>query len=141
VAWAVRYPRFGFAHSAHVEAGLIDAAAPLSASVHPVQLYAAAAGLGLFLVVSRFWEAQRTRTGATFAFYWLLYGAVRFCIEFLRGDSSLHGVLRLTMAQYICIILVIVSAVGLAWRLWAGGPAGEIDRAGRSHAPDAERSE
>jgi phosphatidylglycerol:prolipoprotein diacylglycerol transferase len=126
--WAVRFPRFSFPYAAQLDAGLIDIDSRLSLPVHPVQLYSAAAGLLLFVAASRFWRRWRSRPGLTFAFYWFLYAAVRFCIEFLRGDVPRHVLSVLTLSQAIC--LLILAGTGLAlWRARAVFAAGVGGRA------------
>ena len=72
-------------------------------TLHPVQLYSAAAALAIFgilLAVRRRWKAP----GLLTALFMLLYAAARFSLEFFRGDTpALFG--RLTLYQGICILL------------------------------------
>src|SRR5204863_6372232 len=102
VPWAVRYPPGTEAYSAHVARGWITPGDPLSLPVHPVQLYAAAAGLVMFLVLSRWkaaWPGQRIWLFALF------YGVYRFCVEWLRGDfRPLIG--PFSLPQVLGILLV-----------------------------------
>ena len=112
--WGVRFPAPGFVHQAQRQAGLIDLDAPLTLPVHPVQLYASLAGLLLFAATSRFWAARRERPGRTFAFYWLLYGLLRFGIEFGRGDVPRLAGTGLTLSQLICLGVVLLAGGFLA---------------------------
>jgi len=68
-------------------------------SVHPTQLYSSASGAVLCLILYLFWRKSRnadssknagklfTKPGSTFALMFILYGLVRFFIEFLRDDN------------------------------------------------------
>jgi phosphatidylglycerol:prolipoprotein diacylglycerol transferase len=105
--WAVQYPENSYAYIAHLHAGLIGPDAVLSLPVHPVQIYSSVAAFIIFMMTSLFWAHFKDRVGATFAFYWFVYGTFRFTIEFLRGESARFGILNLTMSQYICILLVV----------------------------------
>ena len=81
--WGVAYPPGTEAYADHLSRGWIALGAASSLPVHPVQLYAAAAGLVMFLVLWRWkpaWPGQRIWLFALF------YGIYRFCIEWLRGD-------------------------------------------------------
>jgi phosphatidylglycerol:prolipoprotein diacylglycerol transferase len=99
---------------------------PLGVALHPVQLYDAAASLGIFLLL--LWMGRRGRSEhiGEIAGAWLfLYGVVRFFLEFLRGDPArtplFGGVI--TMAQ-----LLAVGAVIAGGALWMRkGP--EVERA------------
>ena len=55
------------------------------AGLHPTQLYEAALLLALYAALA--WQYRTKRfSGHTFALYLLGYGAIRFSVEFLRGD-------------------------------------------------------
>ncbi len=56
---------------------------------HPVQLYEAA---GLFALSGLLFRAasKKPRDGSVISWYLLLYAALRFCLEFLRADQTLH---------------------------------------------------
>jgi phosphatidylglycerol:prolipoprotein diacylglycerol transferase len=94
--------------------------------VHPTQLYssinAAIVCLLLFLFWRRSQNAQKggkraflAAPGCTFALMFILYGATRFGIEFLRDDNpfEIKGI-PLTISQYIGIGLVIVGLIQMA---------------------------
>jgi phosphatidylglycerol:prolipoprotein diacylglycerol transferase len=94
--------------------------------VHPTQLYSSANAAIICLLLFLFWRrSQNTRKagkkgfltapGCTFALMFILYGATRFGIEFLRADNpfEIKGV-PLTISQYIGIALVLIGLIQLA---------------------------
>ncbi|NIT36564.1 MAG: prolipoprotein diacylglyceryl transferase [candidate division Zixibacteria bacterium] len=70
---------------------------------HPVQLYASAANLVIFVILVVAWRHRRF-DGQIFWGYLVLYSIYRFAIEFFRGD---HGplALGLTVPQFMSIVL------------------------------------
>ncbi|HYH82810.1 MAG TPA: prolipoprotein diacylglyceryl transferase family protein [Longimicrobium sp.] len=80
--WAVRFTPGTDAWAAHAARGWIGADAGASLPVHPVQLYLAGAGLGIFLYLHR----RRLPRGAALGVASLAYGAARFSLEPLRDD-------------------------------------------------------
>jgi len=110
VGWAVVYPPGTEAYDAHLERGWISSADRWSLPVHPVQLYASLLGLALFIMLAR-WHPKRA--GTRLCAYLLLYGAGRFCMEFLRGDF--RAVLGpFSLPQLFSIGFVLTAAV--IWR-------------------------
>jgi len=85
---------------------------------HPSQLYEAF-GEGLF-IFAVLWGIQAyrekskkpLRPGVLFAYYLLLYGSVRFVIEFFREPDSQLGYLfgMFTLGQFLCIAMVLLGA-------------------------------
>jgi phosphatidylglycerol---prolipoprotein diacylglyceryl transferase len=85
---------------------------------HPSQLYEAF-GEGLFIFVV-LWGIQKyrekrkrpLRPGILFAYYLLLYGSIRFVIEFFREPDSQLGYLlgMFTMGQLFCMSMVLLGA-------------------------------
>lgn len=73
----------------------------------PVQLMEAFAELVLSIIVCRYADLHRG-TGKALELYLLLYAAIRFALEFLRGDSIRGFVLGLSTSQWISIIVLIV---------------------------------
>lgn len=71
--------------------------------LHPVQLYAAAANLGIFAILLIAWRRRRF-DGQIFWGYLMLYSIYRFAIEFLRGDHEPLA-LGLTVPQFMSIVL------------------------------------
>lgn len=56
--------------------------------VHPVQLYAFALNLLIYLILTRF---RPRRAGQTTAIYLMLLGAARFLVEFFRQGTAITG--------------------------------------------------
>ncbi len=71
--------------------------------LHPVQLYAAAANLIIFVVLLLAWR-RRSFDGQIFWGYLILYPVYRFAVEFLRADNQ-PFVLGLTIAQIMSVTL------------------------------------
>jgi phosphatidylglycerol:prolipoprotein diacylglycerol transferase len=79
--------------------------------VHPAQLYSSAAGFVLFGLL--LWLERRSDpTGATFARFLLLYGVVRFVLEFTRYvEPSQVWALSLSNTQWISLVAAVSGAV------------------------------
>jgi phosphatidylglycerol:prolipoprotein diacylglycerol transferase len=90
---------------------------PLGVKLHPVQLYDAAASLGIFVLL--LWMVRRgTQRNGEIAGTWLfLYGVCRYFVEFLRGDAARHPLLdgAVTLAQAMAVAGVILGGA-----LWLG---------------------
>lgn len=72
-------------------------------SLHPTQLYSAAA-LVLIFVALRIWQDHRHFKGEIFLGYCVLYSSKRFLMEFMRGDNP-RIFFGLTISQAIsCIV-------------------------------------
>jgi phosphatidylglycerol---prolipoprotein diacylglyceryl transferase len=87
---------------------------PLGFSLHPVQLYDAAASLAIFVLLLWMGRTREFAQEGEIAGAWLfLYGVIRFFLEFLRGDPArtplLHGVV--TLAQVLAAIAVVAGGV------------------------------
>ena len=102
--WAVRFPDNHLMHGT---------------PVHPTQLYEVLGNLALFAVLSALYRRKRF-DGQIWWWYVLAYGALRFAIEFYRGDYEVHYLGVFTIAQIIAVALMLVAAVGLwgttCWR-------------------------
>lgn len=89
---------------------------PLGVTLHPVQLYDAAASLILFALL--LWFGRRAREGEVVGAWLFVYGVARFFLEFLRGDPArtlmLGGVV--TVAQVLSLLAVVAGGA-----LWLGG--------------------
>lgn len=82
--------------------------------VHPTQLYGVAGLLiacGLLLYLrKRMWNKPNPIYGLTLPAYFVLYGAGRFAVEFIRGDHNpTYG--PLTAQQIFSLVLVVASIV------------------------------
>ena len=85
---------------------------PMDAPLHPSQIYESAAAFLIFLLL--LWLAPRKRFHGQVALaYVLLYSAVRFALEFLRGDPDRGSWFRgaLSTSQLIAIGLVLGAAL------------------------------
>jgi phosphatidylglycerol---prolipoprotein diacylglyceryl transferase len=82
---------------------------PIGVPLHPAQLYESAANLLLFVFLYRLF-IQRHRPGVVISLYLILYGVIRFIIEFFRfHEQSL--VWGLSLTQWISAGLVALGAV------------------------------
>lgn len=94
--------------------------------VHPTQLYSSANAAIICLMLFLFWRRSQnvrkagkrgflTAPGCTFALMFVLYGATRFGIEFLRSDNpfEIKGI-PLTISQYIGTTLVVIGLLQMA---------------------------
>jgi phosphatidylglycerol:prolipoprotein diacylglycerol transferase len=85
---------------------------PMDTPLHPSQLYESFAAFLIFLVL--LWVAPRKRFhGQVALVYVALYSAVRFGLEFLRGDPDRGSWLRGTVStsQIIAVVLLLGVAV------------------------------
>ena len=85
----------------------------LGVPLHPVQLYEAAGNLAVFFLLNA--ALRRTLdgklpAGAVTALYAALYAALRFGMEFLRGDDRGSLRLGLSPAQLISALVFVISA-------------------------------
>lgn len=88
--WGVRFPASPFF------------AGPVGASLHPVQLYEAAAELGLAAVSG--WLAVRGRRGSALLTWLFGYSAIRLALElFLRADDRGLGALGLSPSAWLSL--------------------------------------
>ncbi len=87
----------------------------LSTPVYPTQLYEAASSLLLYAFLE--WLFRRKRfDGQVFLVYLTTYSALRFAVEFYRGDPTPRFFNdRLTQAQLLSGVLAVVS-IALMWR-------------------------
>ncbi len=79
--------------------------APLHQALHPVQIYHSLADLTIFVVLC-FLSQRSLRRGTLVVSYMVLYGIMRFTVEFWRGDPRgfLYG---FSTSQWISLALVI----------------------------------
>ncbi len=86
--------------------------APLGVRLHPVQLYESVICLALFLFL--LWLRRRRRfEGEIFLAYTILYAAVRFLLEYLRGDADRGFIFNghLSTSQFIAILAGTTSMI------------------------------
>jgi len=83
--------------------------------IHPVQLYEAFGNLVIFAVLN-YLLARELKSGKlcgiVFCSYALMYGILRFSLEFFRGDDRGKGLISLSPAQTISVILIMAAAAG-----------------------------
>jgi phosphatidylglycerol:prolipoprotein diacylglycerol transferase len=80
-------------------------------SLHPTQLYSAAA-LVLMFVVLRIWQDHRHFKSEIFIGYCVLYSSKRFFVEFMRGDNP-RILFGLTISQVISCAVFVISLAAL----------------------------
>lgn len=107
--WQVTFGTGTEAFFDHVARGWISRTALSSLPVHPTQLYHAAAGLLLYVLL-RLWRG--TWQGSRLALALVGYGSSRFFLQFFRGDS-VPVIAGLDDAQIFSILFV-----GAAVLLW-----------------------
>lgn len=81
---------------------------------HPTQIYESSLDLVVFLILLYLWKKNRYR-GEVFCGFILLYGLVRFTVEFWR-EHFLPLTLGLTVAQLISIGMMITGLI-LYWKI------------------------
>jgi phosphatidylglycerol:prolipoprotein diacylglycerol transferase len=73
---------------------------------HPTQLYEATKNLLIFITLIPFYNMKKFKDGVIFWLFILMYGVLRFIINFWRDDERW---LFLSMGQYLCIVMIIFS--------------------------------
>ncbi len=107
--WGIVFPEGSMVHQSHVADGLVSYGDALL-TVHPTQLYEAAAEFMLFAGLVAFRHRKRFH-GHLFLLWIAIYPVMRSCIEVFRGDKE-RGVYVLSTSQYISIV-VALAAIGL----------------------------
>jgi phosphatidylglycerol:prolipoprotein diacylglycerol transferase len=92
---------------------LVDRADLWSLPVHPTQLYAVGYNLVIFGFLT-YMLPRRWRSGEVAWLYGIFYGTARFANEMLRVTEPL--VWGLTVAQWICLPLVLFGLTMFAWQ-------------------------
>lgn len=89
-------------------------------SRHPTQVYEALLNLALFVFLARFVLPRvakgRWRPGSGLAGYILGYAALRFAVEFLRGDDRGAFAAGLSPSQWVALAAAAATAAALALR-------------------------
>jgi phosphatidylglycerol:prolipoprotein diacylglycerol transferase len=123
------------------EAGNKVTGVPLGVHLHPTQLYESFGALLVFFFL--IWLHRRKRfSGQVILFYAVLYGVMRFTIEFFRDDprGDILGLTTLTGLSTSQMLSIIVGVTGLIllirrWRREATEKPGKVSR-----TPDAARA-
>jgi phosphatidylglycerol:prolipoprotein diacylglycerol transferase len=81
----------------------------LGLKIHPAQLYEAAGNLLIFLILNFMLskEQKSGRDGAVILTYAALYSALRFSVEFFRGDDRGGFIIGLSPAQVVSLFVFI----------------------------------
>ncbi len=108
---AVAFPRHSPAWYEQLHRGLIDSSALRSLPVLPTQLFEAAALLALFAVLLAVYLKKRRFTAGI---YLIGYAAIRFGLEYLRGDPR-ADVAGLSIGQTISLGMALLGALFI-WR-------------------------
>lgn len=84
-----------------------NALAPTGIPLYPTQIYEAIANFVIFLILLNVGK-KREFIGQNFMLYFILYGAVRFIIEFYRGDNPavLFG---FTLYQVFSVAILVIA--------------------------------
>ena len=107
---AVSFPRHSPAWCDQLSKGLIDASAPSSLPVLPTQLFESAALFALFALMLWIYLRWRRHTAGA---YLMCYAALRFGMEYLRGDPR-ADVLGLSIGQAISLCMALGGAAFIA---------------------------
>lgn len=85
---------------------------------HPSQLYEAAKNIFMFAVLYTI-RNKKLKDGVMFSLFIVMYGALRFFIEFFREPDAQIGLFFgvLSMGQALSLLMLIAGALMLAW-LW-----------------------
>lgn len=80
---------------------------------HPSQLYEAAKNIVIFITMWTIKDKKQPH-GFFFALFLIMYGTLRFLIEFVREPELYVG--ALTMGQFLCVLMIIAGGA-LMWHL------------------------
>jgi phosphatidylglycerol---prolipoprotein diacylglyceryl transferase len=95
----------------HMNAYGLPRDAAFAFPVHPVQLYEGALGLVLAFLAFRAFK-RRSFDGQLFLGFTVVYGVVRFLLEYLRDDPERGDVVGFSTSQFISLLLVPLAAIG-----------------------------
>ncbi len=90
--------------------------------VHPTQLYEVAGNLAIFTGLMLY-HRHRRFPGQVWWFYMLAYGALRFAVEFFRGDYEHHYLGIFTLGHLIAAALILIALTGHELSCRAGRPS------------------
>ncbi|HBE88786.1 MAG TPA: hypothetical protein DDW67_06560 [Elusimicrobia bacterium] len=89
----------------------------LGVPLHPVQLYEAVGNFAIFGLLHLAWRRRsKPLSGSVTALYVLLYSALRFALEFMRGDDRGGLTAGLSQAQLISLA---AAAAAAAWLVFS----------------------
>lgn len=119
----VTFPKDSNAFHHQIQEGLINYSANHPLPVHPTQLYEMGFNFIMAFVLIKYIRPKLKYRWSTFALYFIITGAERFIIEFIRVNPK--GFLGLTNYQYTSLFLILAGAVILKW--FAKQPRTELD--------------
>lgn len=90
----------------------------LGLKIHPTQLYESAGNLIIFLILNRFSQRKDIKKGSVIFLYILSYSVLRFIVEFFRGDYRGGYLFHLSQAQWISILIIIISVLFFKINIW-----------------------
>ncbi len=113
--WGVAFPKGSVVFVQHVINRWVSPFADASLPVIPTQLISSFLDILLFCLLVAVDDRKKV-PGITSCAYFLGYGIIRFCVEFLRGDTRLLPVFHLgwTSSQFISMGLIVAGIAGLA---------------------------
>jgi len=115
IPWGVRYPNESFPFLDQVNKGMIDPFQDLSLPLHPVQLYESLAGLFLFILFTWLWKKKYFKPGVLSILFWVGYAALRFLVEFYRGDPNRGFVGNYSTGQFMSSLILILCIAAFAF--------------------------
>jgi phosphatidylglycerol:prolipoprotein diacylglycerol transferase len=115
-AWCgVSFPRGSPAWGEQLKLGLIQPTTPEALAVIPTQLIESFSTLILFVVLFYLYPRHHKDRGFVGGCYLVGYAILRFCIEFLRGDTQRGTLAGLSTSQAISILIFSVGVACLVW--------------------------
>jgi phosphatidylglycerol:prolipoprotein diacylglycerol transferase len=115
-----------------LQRGWVNISAHASLPVYPTQLCEAVGNLIIFAGLTVYYSRKRF-DGQIWWLYVLSYGALRFVVEFFRGDYETYYFGVLTIAQVIAAVLIVVATIMLARRPTRRSPTREPAGAARAN--------
>lgn len=94
-----------------------DVHAPAAIPLYPTQLMESAGNLLIFVVLALWGRRQRFR-GQIFLLYLILYGALRFAVEFYRGEGTrtFFFMQSISNAQVLGLLAIVASGLVYLYR-------------------------
>ena len=112
--FAITFPAGSPAYNHQRLDGLLPEHAVRSLPVHPSQIYESLVGFLLFGFL--LWvTSRRRRRGEVLVAFTMSYGALRFCLELLRGDDQRGGLYGLSTSQIIGVVTFVAAGALWAW--------------------------
>jgi phosphatidylglycerol---prolipoprotein diacylglyceryl transferase len=81
----------------------------------PVQLYESALNFMNFAFLLLYYKNKKRKKGDVFFLYFLVYGIIRFAMEFFRGDPERGTVAGISTSMFISLFMIASGAAGLVY--------------------------